>query len=81
MTTKVIFNIDKNVKAKAQRKARKQGMTLSSVLNFATRAYVNDSLEIDIIARDLAEARKEIREGKLIPEEEVYRGLGIKIKR
>lgn len=80
MTTKVIFNLDKGIKEKVQRKARKQGITLSAMFNFAARAYANDSLEIDIVARDLAEARKEIREGKLIPAKEVYRRLGIKIR-
>ena len=78
MTTKVIFNTDKKLKAAAMKKARGQGITLSTVLNFATRAYVDDRMQIDVVARDLAEARKEIREGKLIPAAEVYRRFGIK---
>ncbi len=75
MTTKIIFNIDKKLKADAQKKARKQGLTLSAMLNFATRAYVENKIEIDIIGRDIAEARA----SKSIPAEDVYRELGIKI--
>lgn len=73
MNTKIIFNADKKLKVAAQKKAKKQGLTLSAVLNLATRAYVDDSIEIDIIARDLAQARSE----KNIPAEEVYQMLGI----
>ncbi len=76
--TKVIFNIDKKVKLAAMKKARSQGTTLSSVLNFAARAYAENSLEVDILARDLAEARRDIHEGKLIPAVEAYRRLSIK---
>ncbi len=75
MNTKIIFNTDKNLKAAAQKKARKQGLTLSAVLNLATRAYVDNDMTVDIIARDLAKARA----SKSIPAEEVYRELGIKI--
>ena len=77
MNTKIIFNTDKNLKVAAQKKARKQGLTLSAVLNLATRAYVDNDVTVKIIARDLAKAREEIRQGKGIPAEEVYRRLGI----
>lgn len=73
MNTKIIFNTDKKLKAAAQKKARAQGLTLSAVLNLATRAYVKNEVEVDIIARDLAQARSE----KNIPAEEVYQMLGI----
>lgn|GEM_PF-630019 len=73
MNTKIIFNIDKKLKAAAQKKAKAQGLTLSAVLNFATRSYVENVIEIDIIARDLAKARA----SRSIPAEEVYRRLGI----
>ncbi len=73
MNTKIIFNTDKNLKEAAQKKARQQGLTLSAVLNLATQAFVNDDIRIDVLARDLAEARK----GRSIPAAEVYRRLGI----
>lgn len=75
MNTKIIFNTDKKLKAAAQKKARSQGLTLSAVLNFATRAYVENDTTVDIIARDLARARA----SRSIPAEEMYRELGIKI--
>lgn len=73
MNTKVIFNTDKKLKAAAQKKARAQGITLSAMLNLATKAYVNDEIRIDIVGRDLAQARA----SKSIPAAEVYRELGI----
>jgi antitoxin component of RelBE/YafQ-DinJ toxin-antitoxin module len=80
MTTKVIFNIDKKVKERAQKKARQQGLTLSSVLNLAANAYANNRLEVDVLGEIISQARREIREGKGIPATEVYKRLGIKIK-
>jgi predicted transcriptional regulator len=74
MNTKIIFNTNKKLKSAAQKKARAQGLTLSAMLNLATRAFVDNDIIIDVIARDLAEARQ----GKSIPAAEVYRRLGIK---
>lgn len=74
MTTTIIFNTDPKLKKAAMQKARKQGITLTTVLNLATRKFVDDELEVDIIARDIAEARN----GQLIPAAKVYKQLGIK---
>lgn len=57
MNTKVIFNIDTKVKHAAQKKARQQGVPLSAVLNFATRAYVSNEFDVDLVRRDINEAR------------------------
>ena len=75
MNTKVIFNTDRKLKVAAQKKARKQGLTLSAMLNIATRAYVEDEITINVIARDIAKARA----SKSIPAKEVHRELGIKL--
>ena len=61
------------------KKARSEGMSYSAFLNIATRAYVNNSLAIDALARDLAQAREDVRHGRVIPQEEVFKRLGIKI--
>ena len=78
MNTKIIFNTDRKLKAAAQKKARAQGLTLSAMLNLATQAFVDDDIKIDIVGQDIARARDEIRAGKGIPAEDVYRRLGIK---
>lgn len=78
MTTKVIFNTDKKLKAAAMKKARGQGITLSSVLNFATKAYVDDRMKIDVLGQMIERGREDIRQGRIISEKEVYRKLGIK---
>ena len=78
MTTKVIFNTDKKLKAAAMKKARGQGMTLTTVLNFATRAYVDNRMEIDVLGQMIEKGREDIRQGRVISEKEVYSRLGIK---
>lgn len=78
MNVKVIFNTNKKLKEAAMSKARKEGLTYSAVLNLATEAYVNDRLKITAFQRDLAIAREQVRRGKTIPMEEVFKKLGIK---
>ena len=78
MITKMIFNTDKKLKAAAMKKAKGQGLTYSAVLNLATRAYVNDDFEVDVLARDLEEARAQIRRGNVFSEAEVRRHFGLK---
>lgn len=80
MTTKVIFNIDKKLKTAAMKKARGQGMTYSAFLNLATSAYVENRMEIDVIGQMIQRGREDIRQGRTIPAEEVYRRLGLKIR-
>jgi len=78
MTTKMIFNTDKKLKEAAMKKARGQGLTYSAVLNLATRAYVRDELEVDVLGRILEDGRNAIREGRVFSVAEVRRKLGIK---
>ncbi len=80
MTTKVIFNTDKKLKAAAMKKARGQGTTLTAVLNFATRAYAEDRLEVDLLGEMIAKAREDIRHGRLYTQEEVFKKFNIKMK-
>ena len=49
MTTQVIFTIDKGLKEKAMRKARSFGLPFSSVLNLATRAFVDGKMNVEIV--------------------------------
>jgi antitoxin component of RelBE/YafQ-DinJ toxin-antitoxin module len=77
MTTKVIFNIDKKLKESAMKKAKRDGLTLSAVLNIATRKYVDDQFKIALIEREIEEALRDVREGRTIPAEEVYKKLGL----
>lgn len=47
------------------KKAKASGLTLSSVLNMAANAYVNDRLFIGAFERDLAEARTDVKAGRV----------------
>ncbi|HEV7449508.1 MAG TPA: hypothetical protein VGP13_03140 [Candidatus Paceibacterota bacterium] len=78
MTVKMIFNTDKKLKEAAMRKARKDGLTYSAVLNIATRAYVNDQMKIAAFDRDIEIAMEQFHQGKGVPSKEVYRRLGLR---
>ncbi len=76
MTTQVIFNIDSGLKAKAMKKAQSEGIPFSSVLNLATKAYVEGSLDITLAPAEkfnatarktLDRALKDLEEGKVSP--------------
>ncbi len=51
MNTQVIFNIDKCLKEQAMKKARAEGVPFSSVLKFATKAFVEGDFSIGIVGR------------------------------
>lgn len=78
MTTKTIFNMDAKIKKAAMRKAKKDGWTLSSFLNFATREYVDGNIGISILNKKIEQARKDIRDGKYITHEDLVKKLKIK---
>ncbi len=73
MTTQVIFKIDKQLKDQAMKKAQKEGLPFSFVLKMATQAYVDNNLDIELVARpqlnaktrrELIKISKDIKEGK-----------------
>lgn len=49
MNTQVIFTIDKKLKSRAMRKAKFFGLPFSSVLNLATRAFVDGKINIGVM--------------------------------
>lgn len=49
MTTQVVFNIDPKIKAKAMKRAKKDGVPFASFLKFATRAFAEGQLSVDIV--------------------------------
>ena len=73
MTTQVIFTIKKELKEKAMRKARSFGLPFSSVLNLATRAFVDGKINIGVMentpfndktAKEIRSALSDIAKGK-----------------
>ena len=75
MTTQVIFNIDKKLKEKAQKKAKLDGLSFSDILQMSTRAYVEGKLEPRMIQpepekfnaktrKEIEKAIKDIKAGK-----------------
>jgi len=77
MTSKTIFNMNTILKKAAMKKAKKEGLTLSDVLNFAARAYVDGDIQVRIVDRDTAEALDDIAHGRVISQEALFKKLGI----
>lgn len=49
MTTKVIFNVDAKVKARAMANAKKQGITISDYLGFALAEFADGKKKLEIV--------------------------------
>ncbi|HAZ16697.1 MAG: hypothetical protein A3H59_03685 [Candidatus Jacksonbacteria bacterium RIFCSPLOWO2_02_FULL_43_9] len=73
MTTQVIFKIDKTLKDRAMKKAQEKGIPFSAVLKLATKAFVDDRLDIDVAMQPqlnektrkmLKQAVEDIKQGK-----------------
>ena len=73
MTTQVVFNIDPKIKAKAMKRAKREGVPFASVLKFATKAFAEGRLSVDIAepesfnaktAREIRAALRDIEKGR-----------------
>lgn len=73
MTTQVVFKIDKKLKKKAMAKAQHDGITFTSVLKLATKAFVEGDLMLGLIgsekfnaqtAQEVKRALQDISKGK-----------------
>ena len=74
MTTQMIFRIDNKLKQAAQKRAKKQGITLSDLYQQATKSFVNGELAVTLTptteipntrtARILRQIAKDVRVGK-----------------
>ncbi|MEK7063579.1 MAG: hypothetical protein AAB955_02740 [Patescibacteria group bacterium] len=76
-TTKIIFNTPKKLKEALAKKARKQGLTMSAVFNLAAQAYVDDRIVLSTFERDLLDGLADAKAGRVTPQEEVFRELGL----
>lgn len=65
------------LKKAASRKAKKEGLTLSDVLNYAAKAYINGDIQVRVVDRDTAEAIDDIKHGRVISQEDLFKKLGL----
>ena len=75
MTVKTIFNMNAKLKKAAMQKARRHGITLTQALNMAARAYVQDRIKRTALERDYEEGLEDIRLGRTISQEELFKKL------
>ncbi len=53
MTTQIVFNIDPKVKAKAMKRAKKEGIPLATFLKIAVEAYAEGECGIGLIPKKI----------------------------
>jgi len=73
--------MDATLKKKAMAKARKEGLTLSVLLNRATEAFVKNRLSLEIVDPDLAEGLDDIAHGRVISQEQMEKELRLRWKK
>ena len=49
MTTQIVFNIDSKIKARAMKRAKKEGIPFASVLKLATKAFAEGRFSLDVV--------------------------------
>ena len=52
MNTQVIFKIDKNLKNKAMKKAQSEGISFTTILKLATKAFVENQLNVGLVMKE-----------------------------
>lgn len=75
MNTQVIFKIDKNLKDKAMKKAQSEGISFTTILKLATKAFVENQLNVGLVTKEEFNPRarkaiirelRDVKEGKNI---------------
>ena len=75
MVTQVIFKIDNKLKIAAQKKAKKEGISLSDVYKSATQSFIDGSFNVGLFyygtvtpnaktARELRQSDRDIKSGR-----------------
>ena len=77
-TTKMIFGIRPALKKAAMKKAREHGLSYASVLNVATQAYVDGSLNISAFDERMAQSIADAQVGRTYTLAEVKKKLSLK---
>lgn len=69
--------MDVSLKNAAMKKARAEGLTLSAVLNLILKAFVKDELQIGAFEKNIFVAREDVKRGRIISQEDLFKKLGI----
>lgn len=70
MVEQVIFKIDKKLKERAMKKAKREGIAFSAVLKSATQAYVENEFEVGLVyspklIRAIRQSERDVKEGRV----------------
>ena len=57
MTSQVVFTVDSKIKAKAMRRAKREGVPFAAVLKLATKAYAEGTSHIEMVSEEKFNAK------------------------
>ena len=53
MNSQVVFNVDAKVKARAMKRAKREGVPFASVLKLATKAFADGRFSLDVVEEEV----------------------------
>ena len=53
MNSQVVFNVDAKVKARAMRRAKREGVPFASILKLATKAFADGRFSLDVVEKEI----------------------------
>lgn len=53
MMTQIVFNVDPKIKAKAMKRAKRDGIPFASVLKLATKAFAEGRFSLDVVEEEV----------------------------
>ena len=75
MNTQIVFTIDPKIKARAMKRARREGLPFASVLKFATKAFADGRLSVGLTEEILPSKMRLLeRESRLLDQ-----GKGVRL--
>ena len=69
--------MDTTLKKELMAKTKKEGWTLSALLNFMGREYMAGNIRMDAIQRGIEAGRDDFRNGRHISQEALFKKLGL----
>jgi antitoxin component of RelBE/YafQ-DinJ toxin-antitoxin module len=81
MTTRINFVIDEQLKTAAMKKAKRIGLSLSTVLSQATRAFVEEDMQIGFfgpaLMEDIRHSRDDIKHARIVSHDDLVQELNL----
>lgn len=69
--------MDTTLKKELMARTKKEGWTLSALLNFMGREYMEGNIRMDAVQRSIEAGRDDFRNGRYISQKALFKKLGL----